>query len=127
MGLTPLTAKGMAMVMTIDRYRTWLVALTVLWIVTATAVVALMRAETLRVRRVEVLNSQGKTVAVLGVSPTDGGVLLIYDGNGSLRAAIGLTTKGDVAIDLNDASGRPKVTIQVSDNGSVTVKGLRGR
>jgi len=125
MGLTPLTAKGMAMVMTIDRYRTWLVALTVLWIVTATAVVALMRAETLRVRRVEVLNSQGKTVAVLGVSPTDGGVLLIYDGNGSLRAAIGLTTKGDVAIDLNDGSGRPKVTIQVGND--VTVKGLRGR
>jgi len=115
----------MAMVMTIDRYRTWLVALTVLWIVTATAVVALMRAETLRVRRVEVLNSQGKTVAVLGVSPTDGGVLLIYDGNGSLRAAIGLTTKGDVAIDLNDGSGRPKVTIQVGND--VTVKGLRGR
>jgi len=115
----------MAMAMTI--YRTWLTALTVLWVVTAATVVALMRAETVRVRRVEVLNSQNKTVAVLGVSPTDGGVLLIYDANGSLRAAVGLTTKGDVAIDLNDRSGRPKVTFQVSDNGSVTVKGLRGR
>ena len=114
--------------MTIDRtFRTWLVALTILWVVTAATVIALMRAETLRVRRVEVLNSQGKTVAVLGISPTDGGVLLLYDANGSLRAAIGLTTKGDVAIDLNDASGRPKVTLQVSDDGSVTVFGLRGQ
>ena len=108
-------------------YRTWLTALTILWVVTAMFVVALFRAETLRVRRVEVLNSQGKTIAVLGVSPSDGGVLLIYDGNGSLRAAIGLTTKGDVAIDLNDGNGRPKVTIQVGNDGSVTVKGLRGR
>jgi len=117
-----------AMAMTIDRtFRTWLVALTILWVVTAATVIALMRAETLRVRRVEVLNSQGKTVAVLGISPTDGGVLLLYDANGSLRAAIGLTTKGDVAIDLNDASGRPKVTLQVSDDGSVTVFGLRGQ
>ena len=113
--------------MTIDRYRIWLTALTVLWVVTATAVIALFRAETLRVRRVEVLNSQGKTVVVLGVSPTDGGVLLIYDGNGSLRAAIGLTTQGDVAIDLNDGSGHPKVTIQVGNDGSVTMKGLGGR
>ena len=117
-----------AMAMTIDRtFRTWLVALTILWVVTAMSVVALMRAETVRVRRVEVLNSQGKTVVVLGVSPTDGGVLLIYDGNGSLRAAIGLTTKGNVAIDLNDRSGRPKVTLQVSDAGSVTAFGLRGQ
>jgi len=115
------------MVMTIDRYRIWLTALTVLWVVTAATVVALMRAETVRVHRVEVLNSRGNPVAVLGVSPTDGGVLLIYDANGSLRAAIGLTTKGDVAIDLNDGSGHPKVTIQVGNDGSVTMKGLKGR
>jgi len=115
------------MVMTIDRFRTWLVVLTVLWIVTTTTVVALFRAETLRVRRVEVLNSQGKTVAVLGISPSNGGVLLLYDANGSLRAAVGLTTKGDVAIDLNDRSGRPKVTIQVGSDGSVTMKGLSGQ
>jgi len=108
-------------------YRTWLTALTILWVVTAMFVVALFRAETLRVHRVEVLNSRGKTVAVLGVSPTDGGVLLIYDASGSLRAAIGLTTKGDVAIDLNDANGHPKVTLQVSGDGSVTVKGLRSK
>ena len=108
-------------------HRTWLTVLTVLWVVTTTAVIALFRAETLRVRRIEVLNSQGKTVAVFGVSPTDGGVLLLYDANGSLRAAIGLTTKGDVAIDLNDANGRPKVSFQVSDDGSVTMLGLRGQ
>jgi len=119
-----MTEKGR---MAIDRYRAWLTALTVLWVITAMAVIALFRAETLRVSRVEVVNSQGKTVAVLGVSPTDGGVLLLHDANGSLRAAVGLTTKGDVAIDLNDANGRPKVAIQVSDDGSVTVKGLRGR
>jgi len=113
--------------MAIDRIQLWLTALTVLWVLTAIAVIALFRAETFRVRRVEILNSQGKTVAVLGVSPTDGGVLLLYDANGSLRAAVGLTTKGDVAIDLNDAKGRPKVTIQVSNDGVVTVKGLRGR
>ena len=68
------------MTMAIDCYRAWLWALTVLWVLTAMAVIALFRAETLRVSRVEVLNSQGKTVAVLGVSPTDGGVLLLYDG-----------------------------------------------
>ncbi len=113
--------------MKIERIQLWLTALTVLWAITAIAVIGLFRAETLRVSRVEVLNSQGKTVAVLGVSPTDGGVLLIYDGDGSLRAAIGLTTKGDVAIDLNDAKGRPKVAIQVGSDGVVTVKGLRGR
>jgi len=113
--------------MAIDRYRAWLTALTVLWAITAMAVIALFRAETLRVSRVEVLNSQGKTVAVLGVSPADGGVLLLYDAKGSLRAAVGLTTKGNVAIDLNDGSGRPKVTIQVGNDGIVTVKGLRGR
>ena len=113
--------------MAIDRIQLWLTALTVLWVLTAIAVIALFRAETLRVSRVEVLNSQGKTVAVLGVSPTDGGVLLLYDANGSLRAAVGLTTKGDVAIDLNDAKGRPKVTIQVSNDGIVTVKGFGGR
>jgi len=115
------------MAMKIDRIQLWLTALTVLWVLTAIAVIALFRAETFRVRCVEILNSQGKTVAVLGVSPTDGGVLLLYDGNGSLRAAVGLTTKGDVAIDLNDGSGRPKVTIQVGNDGIVTVKGLRGR
>jgi len=113
--------------MKIDRIQVWLTALTVLWVATAIVVVGLFRAETLRVSRIEVLNSQGKTVAVLGVSPTDGGVLLLYDGNGSLRAAFGLTTKGDVAIDLNDSVGRPKVTIQVSDDGVVTAKGLGGR
>ena len=109
------------------RLRLWLYALTFLWVMTFTATIGLFRVETLRVRRVEILNSQGKTVAILGVSPTDGGVLLLYDANGSLRAAVGLTTKGDVAIDLNDANGRPKVAIQVRDDGSVTVKGLRGR
>ena len=113
--------------MAIDRIQLWLTALTVLWVLTAMAVIALFRAETLRVGRVEVVNSQGKTVAVLGISPTDGGVLLLYDGNGSLRAAVGLTTKGDVAIDLNDAKGRQKVSIQVSDDGFVTAKGLRLR
>ena len=115
------------MAMKIDRIQLWLTALTILWLLTAMFVIGLFRAETLRVRRVEILNSQGKTVAVLGVSPTDGGVLLLYDGNGLLRVAIGLTTKGDVAIDLNDGSGRPKVAIQVGNDGFVTVKGLRGR
>ena len=119
-----MTEKGR---MAIDRYRAWLTALTVLWVITALAVIALFRAETLRVGRVEVENSQGKTVAVLGISPTDGGVLLLYDGNGSLRAAVGLTTENNAAIDLNDASGQQRVTIQVNDDGSVTVKGLRGR
>ena len=113
------------MAMTI--YRTWLTALTILWVVTVMFVIALLRAETVRVHRVEVLNSRGKTVAVLGVSPSDGGVLMIYDASGSLRAAIGLTTTGNVAIDLNDRSGRPKVTLQVSDAGSVTAFGLRGQ
>jgi hypothetical protein len=115
------------MAMKIDRIQLWLTALTILWLLTAMFVIGLFRAETLRVRRVEILNSQGKTVAVLGISPTDGGVLLLYDGNGSLRAAVGLTTENNAAIDLNDASGQQRVTIQVNDDGSVTVKGLRGR
>ena len=113
--------------MTETKLRLWLYSLTFLWVVTFIALIGLFRAETLRVRRVEVLNSQGKPVAILGVSPTDGGVLLLYDGNGSLRAAVGLTTENNAAIDLNDASGQQRVTIQVNDDGSVTVKGLRGR
>ena len=113
--------------MTETKWRLWLYGLTFLWVVTFIATIGLFRAETLRVSRVEVVNSQGKTVAVLGISPTDGGVLLLYDGNGSLRAAVGLTTENNAAIDLNDASGQQRVTIQVNDDGSVTVKGLRGR
>ena len=121
-----LRPKG-ALNMTETKWRLWLYGLTFLWVVTFIVVIALFRAETLRVSRVEVVNSQGKTVAVLGISPTDGGVLLLYDGNGSLRAAVGLTTENNAAIDLNDASGQQRVTIQVNDDGSVTVKGLRLR
>jgi len=113
--------------MKIDRIQVWLTALTIAWVATAIVVIALFRAETLRVSRVEVLNAKGKTVAVLGVSPKDGGVLLLYDGNGSLRVAIGLTTGNDAAIDLCDGNGRQKVTIQVSVDGVVTVQGLGGR
>jgi len=113
--------------MTETKLRLWLYTLTFFWVVTFIVVIGLFRTETLRVRRIEILNSQGKTVAVLGVSPNDGGVLLLYDANNSLRAAVGLTTKGDVAIDLNDAKGRQKVSIQVSDDGFVTAKGLRLR
>ncbi len=125
----PLTAlKGRtAIAMAIDRIQLWLTALTILWLLTAMFVIGLFRAETLRVRRVEILNSQGKTVAVLGVSPTDGGVLLLFDASGSFRAAVGLTTENNAAIDLNDANGQQRVTIQVSNDGIVTVKGFGGR
>jgi hypothetical protein len=104
--------------------RLWLFALTLLWALTFVAVVALSRAESLRVSRIELVNSQGKTVAVLGVAPTDGGVLLIYDANGTLRVAIGLTTENNAAIDLNDAMGNQRVALQVNDDGTVIAKGL---
>ena len=105
--------------------RLWLSALTVLWALTFAAVLALSRPETLQVRRLELVNAQGKTVAVLGVSPSDGGVLLLYDGDGTLRAAIGMTTKGDAAVDLNDGNDNQRVTIQVNADGTVSAKGLR--
>jgi len=105
--------------------RLWLSALTVLWALTFVFVIALSRAESLRVSRVELVNSRGKTVAVLGVSPSDGGVLLLYNANGTLRAAIGMTTENNAAIDLNDGNGNQRVAIQVSDDGTVSVKGLR--
>jgi hypothetical protein len=105
--------------------RLWLSALTLLWALTFVAIVALSRAESLRVSRIELVNSQGKTVAVLGVAPTDGGVLLIYDANGTLRVAIGLTTENNAAIDLNDAMGNQRVAIQVNADGKVSAKGLR--
>jgi hypothetical protein len=105
--------------------RLWLSALTVLWALTFAAVLALSRPETLQVRRLELVNAQGKIVAVLGVSPSDGGVLLLYDANGTLRAAIGLTTENNAAIDLNDAMGNQRVAIQVNDDGTVIAKGLR--
>jgi hypothetical protein len=38
-----------------------------------------------------------------------------------------MTAKGDVAIDLNDAAGNQRVAIQVNDDGTVSVKGLRVR
>ena len=87
----------------------------------------LIRSESLRVSRIELVNSQGKIVAVLGVSPSDGGVLLLYDANGTLRVAIGLTTENNAAIDLNDAAGNQRVTIQVNADGKVSAKGLRVR
>jgi hypothetical protein len=96
-----------------------------LWALTFVWVIALSRSENLRVSRVELVNSQGKTVAVLGVAPTDGGVLLIYDHNGTLRVAIGLTTENNAAIDLNDAVGNQRVAIQVNADGKVSAKGLR--
>ena len=105
--------------------RLWLSALTVLWALTFVWVIALSRAESLRVSRIELVNSRGKVVAVLGVAPTDGGVLLIYDANGTLRVAIGLTTENNAALDLNDANGNQRVAIQVSNDGTVIAKGLR--
>ena len=105
--------------------RLWLFALTVLWALTFVWVIALSRAESLRVSRIELVNSQGKTVAVLGVSPNDGGVLLLHDANGTLRAAMGMTTENNAAIDLNDANGNQRVAIQVNDDGTVIAKGLR--
>jgi hypothetical protein len=96
-----------------------------LWALTFVLVIALSRAESLRVSRIELVNSRGKVVAVLGVAPSDGGVLLLYDANGTLRAAIGMTAKGDVAIDLNDAAGNQRVAIQVNADGKVSAKGLR--
>jgi hypothetical protein len=83
------------------------------------------RFEHIRTHRIELVNSQGKTVAVLGVSPSDGSVLPIYDANGTLRTAVGMTTRGDAAIDLNDANSNQWVANQVSSDGTVTMKGLK--
>jgi hypothetical protein len=107
--------------------RRWLTALTVVTVFLAIAVFVLSstRFEHIRAHRIELVNSQGKTAAVLGVSPSDGGVLLIYDANGTLRIAVGMTTRGNAAIDLNDANGNQWVTIQVSSDGTVTMKGLK--
>jgi hypothetical protein len=104
--------------------RLWLFALTLLWALTFVAVVALSRAESLRVSRVELVNSKGKVVTVLGVAPSDGGVLLLYDANGTLRVGIGVIAGGDVAIDLNDSNGNQRVTISVKADGSVVTKGF---
>jgi hypothetical protein len=104
--------------------RLWLSALTLLWALTFVLVIALSRAESLRVSRIELVNSRGKVIAVLGVASADGGVLLIYDSNGTLRVAVGLTTEGNAAIDLNDAKGNQRVAIQVNDDGTVIAKGL---
>jgi hypothetical protein len=106
--------------------RRWLTALTVVTVFLAIAVFVLSstRFEHIRAHRIELVNSQGKTAAVLGVSPSDGGVLLIYDANGTLRTAVGMTTRGNAAINLNDANGNQWVTIQVSSDGTVTMKGL---
>jgi hypothetical protein len=65
--------------------------------------------------------------ATVGVAPSDGGVLLLHDANDTLRAGIGMTVKGDVALDLNDAAGNQRVTIQVNADGKVSAKGLRVR
>ena len=105
--------------------RLWLSALTLLWALTFVWVIALSRAESLRVSRIELVNSKGKVVAVLGIAPNDGGVLLLYDSNGTLRVAIGMTTESNAAIDLNDAAGNQRVAIQVNADGKVSAKGLR--
>jgi len=111
-----------------DRFlRVWLSLLTALWVVTFVAVFGLIRSESLRVSRVELVNSKGKVVAVLGIAPNDGGVLLLYDANGTLRVGIGMTTEGNAALDLNDSSGNQRVIIQVNADGKVSAKGLRVR
>jgi hypothetical protein len=45
--------------------------------------------------------------------------------NGTLRAAIGMTTESNAALDLNDGNGNQRVAIQVNADGTVSVKGLR--
>jgi len=40
--------------------------------------------------------------------------------------AFGMTTEGNAAIDLNDENGNQQVTVQVNNDGLVTVMGLRG-
>jgi hypothetical protein len=40
-------------------------------------------------------------------------------------AAFGTTTEGNAAINLNDGNGNQRVTVQVNNNGLVTVMGLR--
>ena len=111
-----------------DRFlRVWLSLLTALWVVTFVAVFGLIRSESLRVSRIELVNSRGKVVAVLGVAPTDGGVLLLYDANGTLRVGIGMTTEGNAALDLNDTNGNQRVAIQVNADGTVIAKGLSVR
>jgi hypothetical protein len=95
------------------------------FLVIAVFVLSSTHFEHIRTHRIELVNSQGKTAAVLGVSPSDRGVLPIYDVNGALRTAVGMTTRGDAAIDLNDANGNQWVTIQVSSDGTVTMKGLK--
>jgi len=72
----------------------------------------------------ELVNAKGKIVTVLGVSPSDGGVLLIYDRKGTLRVAIGMITEGNAAINLNDGNGNQRVTISVKADGSVVTKGF---
>ena len=104
--------------------KNWLTALTIIQVVTIIALFAIARTETIRVRRIEVLGSKAQTVAVLGNTPNDGGVLMIYDGNGNLRASIGLTANGDVAVDLNDGQGRQRLSLQVNEDGSIVVRGL---
>jgi hypothetical protein len=37
-----------------------------------------------------------------------------------------MTTEGNAAIDLNDENGNQRVTVQVNNDGLVTVMGLRG-
>jgi len=41
-------------------------------------------------------------------------------------AAFGMTTEGNAAIDLNDENGNQRVTVQVNNDGLVTVMCLRG-
>ncbi len=106
--------------------RRWFAALTVSWILSFALLLGwFSRAEVLQCRRLEILNVQGKTVAVVGSNPQGGGVVMLYDGAGRLRAAIGLTEEESAAVDLCGSDGRTKVSLEVRADGKVSVKGLR--
>ena len=49
---------------------------------------------------------------------------MLYDNSGTLRAAVGITSTGDAAIDLFDGSGDKKVSIAVKADGKVEAKGF---
>ncbi len=106
------------------KVRLWLFALT--FAVAFTYIVAIrpMRNELLQTHRLEIIGANGEAVAVVGSTPESGGVVLLYDNRGTLRAAIGLTTSDDAAVDLYDRHGNQRVSVQVSKDGVVTVKGL---
>jgi len=85
----------------------WILFICVIINIAFTAATVLTRNDTLRSQKVEIVDSSGDTVAILGPLDTEDGRvgLVIFDTDGDERAVIGIDEFDECYMVLNDTSG----------------------